>query len=72
MFTDEQLKKAAECKSVDELLALAKEEKIQLSQKDAEKIFAQLSDGEIKLEDLDKISGSGCWDLCGIDQCTFT
>ena len=60
MFTDEQLKKAAECKSVDELLALAKEEKIQLSQEDAEKIFAQLSEGEIKPEDLDKVSGAAC------------
>ena len=60
MFTQEQIKKAAACKSVEELLELAKAEGIQMDRASAEKIFAQLKEGEVSPEDLDKISGAFC------------
>lgn len=61
-FTKEQIEKAAKCKSVDELLELAKAEGVELSKADAEKYFAQLSSGELSLDDMTDIAGGAC---CG-------
>lgn len=59
-FTKEQIEKAAKCKSVDELLELAKAEGVELSKADAEKYFAQLSSGELSLDDMTDIAGGAC------------
>ncbi|SEF58604.1 natural product precursor [Butyrivibrio sp. Su6] len=61
-FTKEQIEKAAKCKSVDELLELAKAEGVDLSKEDAEKYFAQLSSGELSVDDMTDIAGGAC---CG-------
>lgn len=61
-FTKEQIEKAAKCKSVDELLELAKAEGVELSKEDAEKYFAQLSSGELSVDDMTDIAGGAC---CG-------
>ena len=60
MIAQDQIKKAAACKSVEDLLELAKAEKVRMSKGDAEEIFAQLQEGEVSPEDLDKISGAAC------------
>ena len=65
-FTQEQIKKAAGCKSVDELLALAKAEGIALAKEEAEKYFAALTSGDLNLDDLDAVTGGACvGQVCG-------
>ena len=59
-FTSEQLKKAKCAKSAEELLALAKENGMELTEEEAAKYFAELhKEGEIADEELDNVAG-GC------------
>ena len=61
-FTPEQLKKAKTAKSVEELIALAKENGLELTEEEAKKYFAELhKEGELADEELDNVSG-GCGD----------
>lgn len=53
----EQIRRAMACKSVDELLALAKAEGVELARDEAEKYFAQFSEQSLKLEDLRAVTG---------------
>ena len=65
-FTAEQIQKAAACKSVDELLALAKAEGVEMARAEAEKFFASLSNKELNLKDLDAVAGGMCvGNVCG-------
>lgn len=65
-FNEEQIKKAAECKNIDELLELAKTEGIELAKEEAEKLFASLKDEEVNLDDVKKVAGGFCaGDVCG-------
>ncbi len=59
-FTKEQIEKAAKCKCVDELLELAKAEGIELAKDEAEKYVAQLSRGELSIDDMTDIAGGAC------------
>ena len=56
-FTKEQIQKAMECKSADELLALAKAEGVELTAEEAEKYFETLQTKELSLDDLDAVAG---------------
>ena len=59
-LTAELLAKAKEAKSVEELLAIAKENGIALTEEEAAKYFAELNkEGEIANDELDNVSG-GC------------
>ena len=59
-FTPEQLTKAKAAKSAEELLALAKENGIELTEEEANKYFADFhKEGEIADSELDNVSG-GC------------
>lgn len=58
-FTKEQIEKAMKCQSVEELLALAKDENIAITRAEAEAYFAQLNAVEMKPEDIENIVG-GC------------
>ena len=64
-FTKEQIQKAAACKSVDELIALAKTEGIELTKEDAEKYFAQLNGNKLNLDEIDKVAGGCEGNVCG-------
>ena len=56
----ELLKKAKTAKSAEELLAMAKAEKVELTEEEAVKAFAELNKtGELSDEELDNVSG-GC------------
>lgn len=68
-FNDEQIRKAMACKSVDELLELAKAEGVELAKDEAEKFFAQIGKQDLDLEDLNNVAGgAGCAAyLCGAD-----
>ena len=59
-FTKEQIEKAKTAKSVEELIALAKENGIEMTEEEAEKYFADLHrEGELADDELDNVSG-GC------------
>ncbi len=56
-FTKEQLEKAMQCKTAEELLALAKAEGIALTREEAEKYLAQFSVCELSADELDVVAG---------------
>lgn len=59
-FTNEQLTEAKAAKSAKELLALAKENGIELTEEEAAKYFAEFhKEGELSDDELDNVSG-GC------------
>ena len=56
------IEKARKVKSVDELITLAKDNGVELPLEEANKIFSEIKEyGEIKDDDLDKVSGGGCY-----------
>ncbi len=60
-MTNELIAKAKECKSPEELLALAKENNIEMTEEEAKAKFAALnSEGELSENELDSVSGGGC------------
>ena len=62
MMNEEMIAKAKEAKSVEELMALAKENGIELTEEDAKMYFEQLSakKGELSDDELSDVSGGGC------------
>ena len=58
MNKEELIAKLKEAKSTDEILALAKENGIELSEEKAKELFAELNaSGELSDDDLDKVAG---------------
>ena len=70
-LTKEMLTKAKETKTVEELVALAKENAIELTFEEAEEHFARLhKSGELSDDELDNVAGGGCsrtYETC--DKC---
>lgn len=68
-LTKEQLKKALNCKTADELIALAKTEGYDITKDEAEAYLAEMADLELDRKQLEKIAGGMsdiCWRLpCG-------
>jgi hypothetical protein len=68
-ITKEQIEKAMQCKTADELMALAKAEGFAITKDEAEAYLAELADYEIDKEKLKSIAGGGsCYDCflnCG-------
>ncbi|MDE6729411.1 MAG: Nif11-like leader peptide family RiPP precursor [Oscillospiraceae bacterium] len=65
-FTPELIEKARQTESPEELLALAQENGITFSEDEAEDYFAQLQEscnksGELSDDELDNVSGGGCY-----------
>ena len=73
-LTKEQLEKAKAAKSVEELLTLAKENGMELTEEEAAKHFAEWhKEGELADEELDNVSGAGCpYELCLAHEITVT
>jgi len=66
-FTPEQIVKAKAAKSPEELLSLAKESGLELSEEQAKVYFEKLNgSGELSDNELKNVSGGGC---CGYDTC---
>ena len=61
-LTKEQIEKAMECKTADELMALIKAEGYDITKEEAEAYFAEISDMELDNEKLKNIAG-------GVDIC---
>ena len=61
-LTKEQIEKAMQCKTADELMALIKAEGYDITKEEAEAYFAEISDMELDNEKLKNIAG-------GVDIC---
>lgn len=58
-ITKEMLEKAMQCKSVEELIALAKEEGVEITKDEAEAFLAELDDVELDSDTLKQVAGGG-------------
>ena len=62
MMNEEMIAKAKEAKSVEELIALAKENGVELDEESAKAYFDRLhpKTGEVSDDELENVSGGGC------------
>ena len=70
-FTKEQIRKAMECRTADELLELAKSEGVELTREQAEEYIAIMGKRELTEEELQQVAGGGirgCNTLCKADR----
>ena len=68
-ITSEQIMKAVQCKTADELMSLAKAEGVELTKAEAEAYLAELADVELDEAQLQKAAGGGCYPDCKNDYC---
>ena len=68
-ITKEQIAKAMQCKSVEELIAFAKSEGIDITKEEAEAYLTELADVELDEKQLTKVAGGGCYPDCPKDYC---
>ena len=71
-LTKEMVEKAMQCKTADDLLALAKAEGFEITKVEAEAYMAELADIELDDKMLKNVAGGFCWnclDNCGVDTC---
>ena len=71
-FTKEQIRNAMECKTVDELLAYAKSEGVELSREQAEEYIAQLGKHKLTDKELAQVVAADCavLGMCLKDTCS--
>ena len=69
-LTKEQIKKAMQCKTADELMNLAKAEGFDITKQEAEAYMAELADVELDGEELKNVAGGGCYTECN-SECPF-
>ena len=61
-ITKEQIAKAMQCKSAEELIAFAKSEGIDITKEEAEAYMAEMEDVELDSDTLKQVAGGGmCW-----------
>jgi len=68
-LTKAQVAKAMQCKTADELMALAKGSGFDITKAEAEAYMAELADVELDGEQLLKVAGGGCYPDCKNDYC---
>ena len=68
-LTKAQVAKAMQCKTADELMALAKAEGFDITPKEAEAYMAELADVVLDEAQLQKAAGGGCYPDCKNDYC---
>jgi len=64
-LTKEMIAKAMQCRTTEELMALAKSEGFEVTKEEAEAYLAEMDDMELDSTQLKKVAGGGCWH-CGI------
>ena len=69
MITQEMVTAAMQCKSADELMALAKAEGFAITKDEAEAYLTELADVELDEKQLTKVAGGGCYPDCPKDYC---
>ena len=68
-LTKAQVAKAMQCKTADELMALAKGSGFDITKAEAEAYMAELADFELDEAQLNKAAGGGCYPDCKNDYC---
>ena len=69
-ITKEMLEKAMQCKTAEDLMALAKAEGYDITKAEAEAYMAELADVELDGKALKKIAGGDdCYLFCRYDDC---
>ena len=68
-LTKEMIAKAMQCKSAEELMALAKAEGFDITNEEAEAYLAEMEDLELDSEKLTNVAGGQ--KLCYTDGCAF-
>ena len=68
-LTKEQIEKAMQCKTADELMELAKTGGYEITKDEAEAYLAELADVELDGKELKSVAGGGCYADCGEDRC---
>ena len=63
-LTKEMLGKALQCKTADELIALAKSGGYELTNEEADAYMAELADYELDSNDLKNVAGGDCYADC--------
>ena len=69
-ITKEMLEKAMQCKSADELIALAKSGGFSITKDEAEAYMAELADVELDGKELKNVAGGRCYTKCDA-ECPF-
>ena len=67
----EQIMKAMQCKTADELMKLAKSEGVDITKDEAEAYIAEMSDMELDSEQLKKAAGGNCYSKCPDYECDY-
>ena len=71
-ITNEMLEKALQCKTADELIALAKSGGYEITKEEAEAYMAELADVELDGKELKTVAGGGCYPDCsGYTHCAY-
>ncbi len=68
-LTKAQVAKAMQCKTADDLMALAKSAGFDITKAEAEAYMAELADVELDEAQLQKAAGGGCYPDCKNDYC---
>ena len=63
-LTKEQIEKAMQCKTADELIVLAKAEGYEITKEEADAYLAELADVELYGKKLRSVAGGGCYMEC--------
>ncbi|MBR1760977.1 MAG: hypothetical protein IJ741_07340 [Schwartzia sp.] len=66
-LTKEQLEKALECKTAEELMAAAKVEGYEMTKDEAEAYMAEIADFELDDATLSKAAGGSCYSKCALE-----
>jgi predicted ribosomally synthesized peptide with nif11-like leader len=70
-ITKEQIEKAMQCKTVDELIALAKAEGFDITKDEAEAYMAEMADVELDGKALKNVAGGKCYADCPDYECDY-
>ena len=68
-LTKELIEKAMQCKTADELMALAKAEGFAITKEEAEAYMVELADVELDGKELRSVAGGVCWSDCVGQYC---
>ena len=70
-LTKEQIMKAMQCKTSDELMELAKAEGYDITKAEAEAYMVELADVELDGKELKNVAGGYCYANCPDYECAY-